>query len=152
MSQNTITLRCPRDTAYDVLADPASYALWVVGNKSIRGYDRSWPAAGSEFQHSVGFGSIAAKDKTVALASGAPRRLVMLVRAMRFMRAKVSFTLEPDEPDGSRTRVTMDEQPSGPPSERMWNPVLDTLTGLRNGSSLRRLRQLAQVRAGVVHR
>jgi hypothetical protein len=73
----------------------------------------------------------------------------MLVRALPFMRAKVSFILEPE---GSRTRVTMEEEPSGSPWERMWNPVLDALTGLRNTQSLRRLRQLAEVRAGVVHR
>jgi len=148
MSHNTILIGAPPETVYDVLADPASYALWVVGNKSIRGYDRSWPAPGSEFHHSVGFGPLATKDKTVALESERPLRLVMLVRALPFMRAKVSFTLDPD---GSGTRVTMEERPSGDPWETLWNPVLDALTSLRNGESLRRLRQLAEVRAGVVH-
>lgn len=149
MSQKWISIDAPQETVYDVLADPASYPLWVVGNRSIRGYDRSWPAPGTEFHHSVGFGPFAIKDKTVALASEPPRQLVMLVRALPFVRARVSFILEPE---GSRTRVTMEEEPSGGSWERMWNPVLDVLTGVRNAQSLRRLRQVAEVRAGVVHR
>lgn len=149
MSKVTITINAEPDTVYDVLADPVSYALWVVGNKRIRGYDRSWPAPGSEFHHEVGFWLIAVKDKTVALESNPGRRLVMLVRALPFVQATVSYSLEPD---AFGTRVTMDEVPIGGPWEKLWNPVLDALTSLRNAESLRRLRLLAEVRAGTVHR
>jgi uncharacterized protein YndB with AHSA1/START domain len=149
MSKNSITIAAPAETVYAVLADPASYALWVVGNQSIRGYNQSWPSPGSEFHHKVGFGVLSTKDKTVALESDPGRRLVILVRALPAMRATVSFDLEPQE---SGTRVTMEERPSGDPWEKMWNPVLDSLTGLRNAATLRRLRQLAEVRAGVIHR
>lgn len=148
MSRNTITVDASPQTVYDVLADPACYEIWLVGNKSIRGYDKSWPAPGSEFHHKVGFGLLATKDKTVAVEADPPRRLVMVVRALPFIRATVSFALEPA---GSGTRVTMEERPRGTPWEQLWNLVLDRLIGLRNAETLRRLKRLAEVRAGVVH-
>jgi hypothetical protein len=49
-------------------------------------------------------------------------------------------------------RVAMEEQPSGGLWERMRNRVMEAPTVLRNAHSLRRLRQLAEVRASVVHR
>jgi len=147
MSNNSITIDASPEIVYDLLADPTSYAIWVVGNKSIRGYDRTWPAPGSEFHHKVGFGPLATKDKTVVVDSHPGRRLVMLVRALPYLRATVSFSLEPA---GAGTLVTIDEQPEGGPWEKLWNPALDRLTSLRNGESLRRLRRLAEIRAGAV--
>jgi hypothetical protein len=148
MSRNTIIVDASPQVVYDVLADPPCYEIWVVGNKSIRGYDESWPAPGSEFHHKVGFGLLATKDKTVAIEADPSRRLVMVVRALPFIRASVSFTLGAE---GSGTRVTMEEHPRGSPWEQLWNPVMDMLTGLRNAETLRRLKRLAEVRAGVVH-
>jgi hypothetical protein len=72
----------------------------------------------------------------------------MVVRALPFIRATVSFTLESE---GSGTRVTMEEHPRGRPWELLWNPVVDMLTGVRNAETLRRLKRLAEVRAGAVH-
>lgn len=148
MASTTITVDAAPETVWDLLADPATYALWVVGNKSIRGYDRSWPAPGSEFQHKVGFGPIAVKDKTVSVESETPHRLVMLVRALPFLRAKVTFTIAAE---GYGTCITMEERPHGGPWEKIWNPMLDWVTVLRNAETLRRLKQLAEVRAGAVH-
>lgn len=149
MPHNSISVGAPPDVVYDVLADPPSYEHWVVGNKSIRTYDHAWPAVGSEFHHTVGLGPFAAKDKTVALEAEPSRSLVMVVRALPYIRATVRFTLEPE---GSGTRVTMEERPRGNPWERLWNPVLDALAWLRNAESLRRLKRLAEVRAGTVER
>lgn len=149
MSTTSVVIAAPPEIVHQVLADPVSYALWVVGNKSIRGYDRSWPAPGSEFHHEVGFGPLAVKDRTVALESEPGRLLVMQVRALPFVRARVALALAPE---GAGTRVTMEERPMGAPWEALWNPVLDALTGLRNRESLRRLGRLAEIRAGVVHR
>jgi uncharacterized protein YndB with AHSA1/START domain len=148
MSHNSINVDASPETVYDVLSDPPSYEIWVVGNKSIRGYDKSWPVPGSEFHHKVGFGLLAIKDKTVAIESEPPRRLVMAVRAMPFVKATVSLTIEPD---GTGSRVTMEEHGRGAPWEKLWNPALDGLTKLRNAETLRRLKRLAEVRAGVVH-
>ena len=143
MSQNTIVVAATQQAVFDILADPATYASWVVGNKAVRDADPWWPDAGSEFHHTVGLGPVATRDKTVSLEVEPPRRLVMLVRALPFIRATVTFTLEPD---GAGTRVTVVEHPRGGPWERLWNPVLDGLTGLRNGETLRRLKRLAEVR------
>jgi hypothetical protein len=148
MARNTITVDAVPEVVYGVLADPPCYEIWVVGNKSVRGYDEAWPAPGSEFHHKVGFGLVATKDKTVAVEADPSRRLVMIVRALPFIRAVVSFTLEPE---GSGTRVTMEEYPRGRPWEQLWNPVVDMLTRLRNAETLRRLKRLAEVRAGLVH-
>jgi hypothetical protein len=71
----------------------------------------------------------------------------MLVRAFPFIQARVAFTLEEE---GAGTRVTIEEHPQGDPWEKLWNPVLDLLTGLRNAETLRRLKRLAEMRAGVV--
>jgi uncharacterized protein YndB with AHSA1/START domain len=148
MSCRSTLVDAPPQTVFDILADPPTYEIWVVGNKGIRGYDRSWPEPGSEFHHTVGVGILATKDKTVSLECEPDRRLVMKVRALPLFRATVSFTLEPE---GTGTLVTMDEQPRGQPWELVWNPVFDALTSLRIVETLRRLKRLAEVRAGVVH-
>jgi uncharacterized protein YndB with AHSA1/START domain len=146
MSQNTIFVAAAPQAVFDILADPPTYENWVVGNKAVRDADPDWPAAGSEFHHTVGCGPVGIKDKTVSLEVDPPRRLVMLVRALPFLRATVTLTLEPE---GSGTRVTMEEHPRGGPWETLWNPVFDGLTGLRNGETLRRLKRLAEVREGA---
>jgi uncharacterized protein YndB with AHSA1/START domain len=146
MSQNTIFVAATPQAVFDILADPPTYENWVVGNKAVRDADPNWPAAGSEFHHTVGCGPVAIKDKTVSLEVDPPRRLVMLVRALPFLRATVTLTLEPE---GAGTRVTMEEHPRGGPWETLWNPVFDGLTGLRNGETLRRLKRLAEVREGA---
>ncbi|HVM14149.1 MAG TPA: SRPBCC family protein [Egibacteraceae bacterium] len=148
MARNTITVNAPPLDVFGVLSDPPGYALWVVGSKAIRGYDEAWPAPGTEFHHTVGFGPLVTKDRTVVLETDPGRRLLMLVRALPFMRATVSFTLEAD---GFGTRVTMEEHPNGAPWEKLWNPILDTLTMLRNAETLRRLKRLTEVRAGPVY-
>jgi uncharacterized protein YndB with AHSA1/START domain len=144
MSRNTMVMDASPQVVYDVLSDPLTYEIWVVGTKSIRGYDRSWPAPGSEFHHKVGFGPLATNDKTVALEADPPRRLVMVARALPFVQAKVSFTIEPE---GSGSRITMTEHAMGPPWDKLWNPVLDAVAALRNAETLRRLKRLAEVRA-----
>lgn len=149
MSHNSIIVEAAPEMVWGILADPPSYENWVVGNKSIRGYDKEWPAPGSEFHHTVGVGLLATKDKTVSIESEPGHHLALLVRALPFVRATVTLTLEPD---GTGTRVTMEERPKGKPWETLWNPVLDALTGLRNMESLRRLKRLAEVRAGAIVR
>jgi uncharacterized protein YndB with AHSA1/START domain len=148
MSRNSILIDAPAEIVFDILSDPPSYQIWVVGNKAVRGYDRSWPTPGSEFQHKVGLGLLAIKDKTIAVESDPGHRLVMVARALPFIRATVSFTLDTEGPG---CRVTMEEHPRGNPWQALWNPLIDRLTGLRNAETLRRLKRLAEVRAGAVH-
>jgi uncharacterized protein YndB with AHSA1/START domain len=142
MSVNEINVDAPPQAVWDVLADPPSYEEWVVGNKAIRDYDRTWPAPGTEFHHTLGFGPVAVKDKTVALEALPPRRLVMNVRALPVGHAVVTFDLQES---GSGTLVRMEEHPAGGPL-KMLGPALDPLVRLRNAETLRRLKRLAESR------
>jgi uncharacterized protein YndB with AHSA1/START domain len=142
MPVNEITVEAPPPAVWDVLADPPSYEEWVVGNKGIGDYDRSWPAAGTEFRHQVGFGPLTVKDKTVSLEADAPRRLVMNVRALPVGHGIVTLDLQES---GSGTLVRMHEIAAGGPIKLLW-PVFDPLVKLRNAETLRRLKRLAETR------
>ncbi|HYH50582.1 MAG TPA: SRPBCC family protein [Acidimicrobiia bacterium] len=145
MAQNEITVDAPPSAVWEVLAHPETYEEWVVGNKAIRGQDPNWPAPGTEFQHTVGFGPVAVKDKTVALESVPSKRLVMNVRALPVGHGIVTFELSET---GGGTQVRMEECPAGGPAKRIW-AVLDPLTRLRNAETLRRLRRCAESRHGT---
>ncbi len=142
MSVNETIVDAPPPAVWDVLADPPSYEEWVVGNKEIRDHDRSWPAPGTEFGHKVGFGPLTVRDKTAALESLAPRRLVMNVRALPVGHGIVTIELAES---GSGTLVRMEEQPVGGPVKLLW-PVFEPLVKLRNAETLRRLKRLAESR------
>ena len=62
----------PREAIWDVLADPYSYGYWVVGSKTIRDAEPEWPAPGSKFHHTIGFGPLKLSDHTVALETERP--------------------------------------------------------------------------------
>ena len=65
----------PPEAVWGALADPGGYGYWVVGSKEIRDADPGWPAPGSRFHHTIGFGPFALDDHTQALearASNAP--------------------------------------------------------------------------------
>jgi uncharacterized protein YndB with AHSA1/START domain len=140
MPVNEVTVDAPPSAVWAVLADPPSYEEWVVGNKAIDGYDSSWPAAGAEFRHRIGFGPITVNDKTVSLEATSPRRLVMNVRALPIGHGIVTFELEGS---GSGTLVRMEEKPAGGPARYMW-PVFGPLIRLRNAETLKRLKRLAE--------
>lgn len=142
MPVNETTIDAPPQAVWDVLADPPTYAEWVVGNKRIRGHDRNWPDAGAEFRHQLGFGPITVKDKTVSLESVPPRRLMMNVRILPIGHGIVAFELVAS---GSGTLVRMGEHPAGGPAKLIW-PVLAPLLKLRNAETLRRLKRLAERR------
>ncbi len=142
MPVNETMIDAPPQSVWQVLADPPSYEEWVVGNQEIRDYDRSWPAPGAEFGHKVGFGPMTVSDKTVALESLGPRRLVMNVRALPVGHGIVTFDLTES---ASGTLVRMEEQSAGGPAKLLW-PVFEPLVKLRNAETLRRLKDLAESR------
>jgi uncharacterized protein YndB with AHSA1/START domain len=147
MAVNEHFIDAPPPAVWDVLADPPSYEDWVVGNKEIRDFDQQWPAPHSEFQHKVGFGPVAVKDKTVSLESQPPHRLVINVRALPLGHGIVTFELREQ---GTGTLVHMEEKPAGGPAKYTW-PLFDPLVRLRNAETLRRLARVAESRhrAGV---
>jgi uncharacterized protein YndB with AHSA1/START domain len=123
MAHNEIHVDAAPESVFDVLADPRSYARWVVGSKQIRAADSAWPAAGATFDHSVGVGPLVVHDGTTVRASDRPRRLELLVRVRPFTQAVVTLRLYADA-DG--TRVEMDEHPVDRRSRLMlFNPLTE---------------------------
>jgi uncharacterized protein YndB with AHSA1/START domain len=129
------------ERVFAVLADPESYADWVVGSHSIRDADADWPAVGSRFHHRVGAGPLTVKDHTEVLEVEPLRRLVQRARARPLGTAKVELVLEPR--DGG-THVTMTEVAGDALSRLALNPLTDPLVNHRNRESLRRLRRISE--------
>jgi hypothetical protein len=128
------------EAVWDVLADPGSYAYWVVGSKVIRDAEPAWPAPGTKFHHTVGFGPFTISDHTVSLDAERPRLLRLRAKVRPIATARITLELEPH--DGG-TRVRMTENPDGMTSALTLNPVVQLLTRGRNAESLMRLEELA---------
>ena len=144
MARNQAHLDATPEQVWAVLADPESYAHWVVGSKEIRDADPAWPEPGTRFHHTVGVGPLTLKDHTEVLESRAPERLVMRARARPSGEANVIIELTPED-DG--TRVDMEEYPVAGIAKIVHNPLQDKLIHHRNVESLRRLEELARRRA-----
>ena len=145
MSTNRRFIPAPPETVWDVLADPDSYAHWVVGSKRIRDADANWPTPGSRFHHTVGVGPLTVDDHTESLAADPPRRLVLRAKARPLGVAKVEIELEPQ--DGG-TCVTLRENPTGLQKPLAYFPPLQALTYVRNAESLARIEKLALASRG----
>jgi len=130
----------PTSDVWAVLADPASYAYWVVGSKLIRDAEPAFPAPGSKFHHTVGFGPLTLNDHTKVLEAEPPVRLVLRAKGRPIGTAKVSLRLAPR--DGG-TEVEIMENPDGPYRLLAYNPAVQLFTKLRNAESLMRLEELA---------
>jgi uncharacterized protein YndB with AHSA1/START domain len=128
------------ERVFAVLADPHSYAHWVVGSDTIRGADADWPAAGSRFHHRVGWGPIKINDHTEVLLVHAPERLELRAKARPLGTARVSLRLERC---GAGTLVTMAEDAGDRLTRLLFNPLTHLLVRGRNEESLRRLEELA---------
>jgi uncharacterized protein YndB with AHSA1/START domain len=141
MSETHTHVKAEPDAVFDVLADPKSYAHWVVGSTRIRRAERKWPEPGAVFHHTQGALGVGLKDDTEVIASNRPRQIVLEVRARPFWIGKVEMRLRPS---GDGTHVTMIEYPVSGFVKPFHNPLLDRLLHLRNVESLRRLRKLAE--------
>jgi uncharacterized protein YndB with AHSA1/START domain len=141
MAHNEIQVNVTPEAVFGVLADPRSFARWVVGSRKIRGADPDWPAAGTSFDHTVGLGPLKLADTTSVKRSEYPRLLELLVRARPFTRAVVRIELRPVV---GGTVVAMDEHPADGRSRIVFNPLTQPLVRLRNAESLRRLKALAE--------
>ena len=130
----------PPEAVWDVLADPSSYGYWVVGSKQIRDAEPEWPAPGSKFHHTIGFGPFTLDDHTVALETERPRRFRLRAKGRPVGTATV--TLELARKNGG-TLVTMTETPDGVFAPLALFPPLHLVTKGRNAESLMRLEELA---------
>ena len=142
MSVNEIRIDAPPAAVFDVLADPRSYARWVVGSRAIRAADTAWPAPGAAFDHAQGVGPLVLKDSTCVLESVHPRLLRLRVQTRPISVAHVTLLLEEEEDGG--TRVEMREGPADLRSHLTMNLLTQPLMRLRNAESLRRLKRLAE--------
>lgn len=143
MAECAIHVHAPPEHVFDVLRDPASYVIWVVGSKHIRGVQPDWPQPGSKLHHTVGWGPFEDHDNTEVLEIDAPHRLVLKARAWPFGTAKVELTLQPD---AGGTDLRMRETPLEGPAARMDNAAMEGLLQVRNLWSLRRLGRWAEER------
>src|SRR4051794_4430102 len=130
----------PPEAVWDVLADPAGYEYWVSGSKRIRDADPGFPAVGTRFHHTVGFGPLTLNDHTEVLEAEPPRCLTLRAKGRPLGTAKVTLRL--DAADGG-TVVHISERPDGPYAPLALSPAVHVLTKLRNAESLARLEELA---------
>ncbi len=141
MAHNEIDIAVPPDRVFAVLAEPRSFARWVVGSREIRRADPDWPAVGTAFDHSVGVFPFTLSDHSEVVECERPELLKMLVKARPISRAYVTLRLVPQ---ASGTRLSMDENAADGLSRLLFNPLTDPLVRLRNRVSLRRLKALSE--------
>jgi len=124
-----------------ILAEPRSYAHWVVGSSKTRGFDSAWPEAGAVFHHTQGVGPLGLRDTTEVIEAHESHRLVLEVRMRPLLVARVELALAPH---GEGTWLTIRESPFGGLLGRFGGPLLEPALSVRNVESLRRLRRLAE--------
>jgi uncharacterized protein YndB with AHSA1/START domain len=132
----------PREV-FAVLSDPRSYAYWVLGSKAVRDADSDWPANGSRFHHTVGFGPLRLRDHTSVEEVRSDRYLQLRTKARPMGTARVKLDLVPAS---EGTEVTMNERAADPATAFVFNPLAHLLVHRRNVRSLERLAELAEGR------
>lgn len=132
MAHNEIHVDAPPEAVFAVLADPRSFARWVVGSRKIRSADPEWPATGTTFDHAVGVGPFTLADSTTVQQREPPRLLKMLVRARPLTQAVVTLQLRRA---AEGTLVVMDEHPADLRSRILFNPLVQPLVRVRNAES-----------------
>jgi uncharacterized protein YndB with AHSA1/START domain len=133
------------ERVWAVLADPETYADWVVGSHSVRDADDSWPQVGARFYHRVGTSLLNVRDHTEVRVSEPPARLVLKAKARPLGTADVELCIAP-EGDGSL--VTITETAGDLFTVLAINPITDLVMNRRNVETLRRLKRIAET--GIV--
>jgi uncharacterized protein YndB with AHSA1/START domain len=141
VAANDIYIDLPPRRLWRILADPFTYADWVVGAKRIRDADPHWPELGSRFHHTVGFGPLTLRDHTEVEEVEPSRRLALRAKTRPMGTAHVIFELHEE---GHGTRVTIRERPADGLPARLYNGLADMLLKGRNQETLRRLKVLAE--------
>jgi uncharacterized protein YndB with AHSA1/START domain len=139
---NVVVVDAPPARVWEVLADPSTYPRWVVGAKSFRGADPIFPAVGSRFHHSVGFGPLTIDDHTEVTDLNAPWRIELRARTRPLGTARVVLLVQPR--DGGTSHVTMIEEAGDPLTRLVFNPLTHLLVWGRNVEGLRRLKAIIE--------
>jgi uncharacterized protein YndB with AHSA1/START domain len=149
VTTTALGIDAPPEVVFATLVDADAYPQWLVGAKHIRRVTSTWPAPGSSFHHSIGFGPLAIKDSTTVVDNQSPRLLVLLAGIGPLGSARVRFTVTPDGEGGSH--LSVEEEPTTGPLKALWNPATRPLVAFglwgRNAASLQALRALAEDRA-----
>lgn len=132
------------EKVWEVLADGWLYPIWVVGASRMREVDDHWPTVGAKLHHSVGTWPMLLDDTTSVVSAEPHRELVLTARGWPMGEARVTLTLAPEGPDG--TRVTITEQAVNGPGALVPRFVADPGIAWRNTETLRRLAYLAERR------
>src|SRR4051812_23371744 len=106
MSTTTKVTDLPPDAVWRVIADPQTYADWVVGAKEVRAVTGPWPQPGSEIHHTVGAGAAENKDVTIVLEASAPNHIKLKAHFRPLGVAEVTIDLQ-DNNGG--TEIVMNE-------------------------------------------
>ena len=124
MARNETIINVPRERVWDVLADGRNYGHWVVGSSEIRSVGADWPATGSTFDHTVGWGPLKVADHTKVEAADAPAMLRLRAKARPLGTALVTLELYPH---AAGTRVVMIEDPGDRLTALVFNPLTHLL-------------------------
>lgn len=146
MASNHTYVAAPPQAVWRILAEPRSYAHWVVGSSRTRDFDDRWPEPGTVFHHTQGVGPLGLRDTTEVIEAREPDRLVLEVRMRPLLVARVELALAPH---GDGTWLTIRESPFGGLLGRFGGPLLEPALAARNVESLRRLRRLAEAGRGL---
>jgi uncharacterized protein YndB with AHSA1/START domain len=141
VARNQRFIDAPPERVFAVLADPDSYAEWVVGSREIRDADDGFPEPGTRFHHSIGIWPLIVRDHTEVLEADPPRLLRLEAKARPLGQATVTLALAAER---YGTRVTMIEDPSGYTMPLKFVPLTHLVTRVRNAESLRRLAELVE--------
>ena len=148
MTATTLDVAVAPAVLFDTLTDVEAYPEWLVGARHIRRTDDAWPAEGSGFDHTLGWGPVRIHDRTTVVRFAPPHELVLHARMGPLGAARVRFTVTAS-PDGSQ--LALEEEPTNGLTRALWNPLTRPVVGLgfwgRNAISLQSLRALVEDRA-----
>lgn len=144
MAVNSTVVEAPPEVVFSVLADPPSYASFVVGTKRIRRFEPRFPELGTEFHHTLSVGPLPVlRDLSRVEEVVEGRRLVLRAQMRPLSVNRVAFDLRPVD---AGTQVDVEEYAIEGPAALVWNPAFEGLMWLRNTEMLRRLKELAERR------
>ncbi|MCU1344687.1 MAG: hypothetical protein JWL70_953 [Acidimicrobiia bacterium] len=134
---------------YGILIDPEAYPYWVMGTRSVRGWDNEWPAVGTSLHHRAGLGPLAIEDSSKVLVAERDQKFTLEVRIGWLGVGTVEVALEPVGANRA-TLVTLTETSTGGVFGSIPPPILDPMLHARNALSLRRLARLGKARHQLI--
>lgn len=129
MARRQQLIKSPPERVWQVLADGATYARWVVGTQRILEIDDAWPDVGASLRFQVGLGPLHLRDSCTVRICEPGRRLELEAKAESFGTARIAFSLIPWS---EHTLVLLDEHPLLGLGARFQGPPSELLLHLRN--------------------